>query len=273
MIKNILLTLLGCGILFSMSTHSIAAEKITICGTGDSQALLRLLAAAFEKDNAGTNVEVPDSIGSSGGIKATFKGKCDLGRIARPLKKKEEKYELSWLFFAKSPIVFFANLSLTNIPSLTSKQIVSIYSGQTILWQDIGNLSGRIYVASRECGDSSRSGVEKNLSGFKEIQNYAGKILYTTPETVKTVLQNNNTIGYSPLSALLGRENVHIFHIDNVVPDQSSVTDGSYDLITPLGLVWRKGVSEHALQFINFLGSPEAVNIIIDAGAFPVPIK
>jgi len=273
MTKNILFVLLGCGFFFSLATHSIAAEKITVCGTGDSQALLRLLAAAFEKDNPGIAVEVPNSIGSSGGIKATFKGKCDLGRIARPLKKKEKRYELSWLFFARSPVVFFANRSLTNIPSLTSEQIVNIYSGKTILWQDVGNLTGRIFVAGRECGDSSRSIIEKNLTGFKEIQDYTGKTLYTTPETVETVLQNDNTIGYSSLSALLGRENAHIFHIDNIAPDHSSVTEETYDLTTPFSLVWRKDVSEQALQFIDFLDSPEAVNIIIKNGAFPVSIK
>jgi phosphate transport system substrate-binding protein len=272
MIKNILFALLGYGILFSLGTHSLAAEKITICGTGDSQALFRLLAAAFEKDT-GISVKVPDSIGSSGGIKATFKGQCDLGRIARPLKKKEKKYELSWLFFARSPVVFFANHSLANIPSLTSEQIVNIYNGQTILWQDVGNLIGRIYVAGRECGDSSRSAIEKTLTGFKEIQVYTGKTLYSTPETIDTVLQNNNTIGYSPLSALLGRENVHIFHIDNIAPDHSSVTEGTYNLSTPFGLVWRKDISEQALQFIDFLNSPEAVNIIISTGAFPLSIK
>ena len=157
---------------------------------------------------------MPDTIGSSGGIKATTKGKCDLGRIARPLKKKEQKYGLSVLFFAKSPVVFFGNHSLANIPSLTSEQIVDIYRGNTILWQDVGELTGRIYVAGRECGDSSRNILEKKLSGFKEIEDYAGKILYTTPETVETVLHHDNSIGYTPLSALIGRENVHIFHIN-----------------------------------------------------------
>ncbi|MBC8317551.1 MAG: substrate-binding domain-containing protein [Desulfobulbaceae bacterium] len=272
MTRKLLLLLISIGIVYHAPCYA-AAEKITICGTGDSQELLRLLASEFEKQNPDITIEVPDSIGSSGGIKATARGKCDMGRIARPLKEKEKKYGLSSLFFARSPVVFFANNSLKSIPSLSSEQIVNIYNGTTILWQDIADLNGHIYVADRECGDSSRSAIEKTLAGFKEIKNKTGEVLYTTPEAIETVLGHDHTIGYSPLSALVGRENVHIFQINAINPDQVSVSNGDYPLVTPLGLVWKENISAQAMQFIDFLSKSDAVNIIIKAGSFPVPVK
>jgi len=59
-----------------------AEETVVVCGTGDSQSLLRRLATEFERKNPGIKIEVPESIGSSGGIKATAKGECDIGRVA-----------------------------------------------------------------------------------------------------------------------------------------------------------------------------------------------
>lgn len=271
--KRLLPIFLILGFILAGVPYSFAEEKIIICGTGDSQELLRVLAAEFEKQNPGIQVIVPVSIGSSGGIKATAKGKCDVGRVARPLKEKEKKHGLFSMFFAKSPVVFFSNSSLKNIPSLTADQIVDIYSGKIILWQDIGEVAGKIYVANREAGDSSRSVIEKSLPDFKTIEEYAGETLYTTPETVKTVLDHDRTIGYTPLAALIDAENYHIFHYNGVQPDKSSISNNSYPLTTPLGLVWRQDISPHAVAFIDFLSTSKAKKIMIGSGTFPVSGK
>ncbi len=80
-----IITFLAC--MLFITTHAAADQRVTICGTGDSQAMLRSLALAYEKQHPGVSIDVPDSNGSSGGIKATASGKCDLGRVARPLQE------------------------------------------------------------------------------------------------------------------------------------------------------------------------------------------
>jgi phosphate transport system substrate-binding protein len=266
--KKLFSSLLFLVLILASASYAAAREKITICGTGDSQELLRLLAAEFGKHHPDIQVAVPDSIGSSGGIKATAKGKCDLGRVARPLKEKEKKYRLFSMFFAKSPVVFFGNSSLKNISSLTAKQVIDIYSGNTILWQDVSEITGKIYVANREAGDSSRSVIEKHIPAFKAIKQFAGETLYSTPETVETVLSHDHTIGYTALSALIGRDNSHIFHFNGIRPDESSVSDGSYPLVSTYGLVWRQDISPPAVKFIDFLSTPEARKVILTSGTY-----
>ena len=69
---------------------------MSLCGTGDSQELLRTLGAAFEKANPGVSIVVPDSVGSDGGIKAAAAGECDFGRVARPLTDQEKELKLTY---------------------------------------------------------------------------------------------------------------------------------------------------------------------------------
>ena len=61
-------------LLLFVAPLAMAQNRIVIDGTGDSQQLLRILAKAFEQANPGTEVVVPDSVGSSGGVRSLLKG-------------------------------------------------------------------------------------------------------------------------------------------------------------------------------------------------------
>ncbi|MDB4470643.1 substrate-binding domain-containing protein, partial [Deltaproteobacteria bacterium] len=97
-----LLRLIFALIVLLVSNNAIAQEQLVIDGTGDSQQLLRQLAQAYEAANPDSKIIVPDSSGSSGGVKALLKGKTDLARIARPLKAKEKAMadDLNYRVFA-----------------------------------------------------------------------------------------------------------------------------------------------------------------------------
>ncbi|HUU59812.1 MAG TPA: substrate-binding domain-containing protein, partial [Phycisphaerae bacterium] len=114
-----------------------AQQKLVVCGTGDSQDVLRQLGAAFEKANPGKTIEVPDSIGSTGGIEATAKGECGLGRVARQLKEKEKALGLSYAVFAFSPVVFVAD-SAAGVEGLTRQQVLDVFSGTATSWTAVG---------------------------------------------------------------------------------------------------------------------------------------
>ena len=72
----------------SLTAH---AGDLSVVGTGDGIDLLRALGAAYTADHPDTNVIVPPSIGSGGGIAAVGSGKEVLGRIARPLSDGEKR--------------------------------------------------------------------------------------------------------------------------------------------------------------------------------------
>jgi len=245
-----------------------AKKTIAICGSGDSQNLLRQLAVAYEQSHPDVSIDVPDSIGSGGGIKATAAGKCDLGRVARPLKEKEKALNLAYLLFADSPVVFLINSSVTGITSITGQQIVGIFSGTITHWSQLGGPHEKIYVANREKGDSSRSIIEQYIPAFNEIEKPVGQTLYTTPENNAAINRYRYTIGYSSLAEAKNQPNIVVLQFENISPDRQNVTKGTYKLIAPLGLVWKDKPEQEVKNFIDFLYTPAAEMIMADHGAF-----
>ncbi|MEW6600551.1 MAG: substrate-binding domain-containing protein [Nitrospirota bacterium] len=261
------LLLLVLTIIFT-GTSGLGAQKITVCGTGDSQSLLTIIAREFMKENSGVIVEIPDSIGSRGGIRSTADGDCDLGRTARPFREDELKYELGYRVFAYSPVVFAVNPKGVGVHNLSTHQIIGIYSGKIASWKEVGGKDEKLYIANREKGDSSRIILEEHLEGFKDIQSFAGKIIYTTPETADTIAEYESTIGYVPLSLALYKH-LNVMSIDGISPSVENVQNGTYKYSSPFGIVWKGKPSAPANAFLEYLFSPAAQKLIIHFGAVP----
>ena len=90
--KVILAAVLAIGLVFC---GPVIAEEIIIVGTGSGMSLLRAVAETFTRNSPGILVNVPDSIGSGGGVKAVGTDKYKIGRVAREIKDKEKHYGLS----------------------------------------------------------------------------------------------------------------------------------------------------------------------------------
>jgi phosphate transport system substrate-binding protein len=254
-----------------LSLHEVFAndKQITICGTGDSQELLRQLASAFSGQYPDTSIVVPDSIGSSGGIKMTALGKCDLGRVARPLKEREFRYNLSYKIFAYSPVVFFTNANVRRIEEITTEQASGIFSGKLSNWRDIGGSNAPIYVAHREKGDSSRRVLEQNIPAFATMTQQAGATLYSTQEIVDTVTEHPGTIGYTSFSAIKKNDQIKVLAFSGIRPEITTLSGSPYPLLSPFALVWRDKPAPVAQQFLHFLATPAAHAIINKYGAIP----
>ena len=69
-------------VMVAAAAPALAGGSLVIPGTGDSQELLQELARAFEHSHPGAKIEIPESIGSSGGIKNVIAGKAVLARVA-----------------------------------------------------------------------------------------------------------------------------------------------------------------------------------------------
>jgi phosphate transport system substrate-binding protein len=245
-----------------------AAAKIVISGTGDSQELLRALAADFMKKHSGCEIEVPDSVGSGRGIKAVTNGQVDLARVARLLNEEEKKSGLAYLLFAKSPVAFAVHAGLVDINNITTEQIVGIYSGKITDWSRLGAKTGKIYPLIREAGDSSLQVLDKKLPGFADINNPVAKTVYTTPATVAILVEHKNTIGFMPLPAMFGTQ-LKILKVNGVYPSIENIRDRKYEFVVPLGIVYKGKPGELAQKFIDFLYSKDGQKIITNMGALP----
>lgn len=260
--------LITAALVFGFSVLIFAQEKIVIAGTGDSQQILRLLARAFESANPGKKIEVPDSIGSSGGIKSLLEGKCDLARSARPLKPKENSHNLTYKKFAFSPVVFAVSANVKLIDNLTVEQVIGIFSGKINSWDMLGGEKARIYVAMREEGDSSLEIIKDNIPQWKNIETFTGETLYSTPEVVNIIAGHKNTIGFIPI-AMADKEKMNVLKLNGILPSVENVRNKSYKLIIPFSIIWKGELNGLAKAFVDFLSSPAAQKIMLENGVVP----
>lgn len=243
-------------------------KVLVIPGTGDSQALLRTLAQLYTKNRPGITVEIPESVGSGGGIRSVVTGKNEIARIARPLTEKESTQGLNSFIFAQAPIVFAVSPGLGGVTNLSFEQIIEIYSGKIPQWDSLGG-GGKIYVMRREDGDSSRTVLGSRIPGFKEISTPAGAVVYTTPEAVQILQSSPNTIGYMPMPAITGT-GLKVLSVAGIAPSATNVRQKKYQLVVPFALVWKYPLSPLAQDFLNFLSSPAARKLMLENGAIPV---
>ena len=260
--------LLALGVVFATVGVVSAQERVSLCGTGESQELLRTIGAAFEKTNPGVSIEVPDSVGDDGGIKAAAAGECDFGRIARPLTEQEKNLKLTYRVFAFLPVMFVVDPA-AGIENLRSKQIVGIYSGTTVGWEEVGGKRGKIAVVNLGANDPSRGEVNKRVKGFKGIENPVGVVVATTTEAVDLLSKTPGAIGYLPGSMAKGSK-LKVVGVDGVGPTATDVVQGVYRIGLPFGLVWKGKHTPAAKRFYQFLKGPEGRKIIKKYGTIPL---
>jgi phosphate transport system substrate-binding protein len=244
-------------------------QVITIAGTGDSEALLQALAKACQNVLEGGTIEVPESVGSTGGIRALLAGKADLARVARGLSAEETKAGLTCKTFAKAPIVFVVHPSVTGIDNIVTKDIVGIYSGTITKWDTLGAKEGRIYPVIRESGDACLSVLNAQVPGFAAIQEPRAKVAYSTAEARNALVEHKNTFGFLSASVAAGTD-LRVLSVDGVHPSVENVRNGTYTLVIPLGIVYRQEPTGLARRFVDFLDSKEAQAVISSMGAVPV---
>jgi len=243
---------------------AIAAEKIDIVGTGDGMNVLRSLGTAFSETDPAVSISVPESIGSGGGIKAVGKDKFKLGRVARPIKDKEKHYGLEYKPFAKVPVAFYVNQSVS-VKDLSAEQVVGIFSGEITNWKQVGGKDAPIRVVRREDGDSSLGVLTKTFPGFENlVMTTHAKTAVSTQESFESVEGKAGTIGFGPYSEAIAA-NVKILSIDGVAP-----TDPAYPSATTLALIYKPDVNTgDVAKFLSFTQSAAGRTIIERANAVP----
>lgn len=262
--RIVTLLLLAC---FWTNNTVQAQETLMVAGTGENQEVVRALAKKFEALHPGVTVEVPDSIGSGGGIKALQKGKTDLARTGRPLKE-AEKNGLVEVLFGQTPVVFVTHPTVEGVDNLTTAQILDIYSGKITNWKDVGGPDSKIYPTSREVGDSARIVLETLMPRFKELQ-FVSKEFFSSAEAVQAVQDHPYTIGYVSLASSQGKK-LDVLKVDGKSPVAGAAGTLDYPYLIPFHLVHADKPSSLALQFIDFALSSDGREILLANGAVPV---
>ena len=242
------------------------AEELVIVGTGSGSSILKALVRGYTRQNPSATVTVPPSIGSAMGIKSVGNDEYIVGRVARDISSREEQFGLTSVPFARMPIVFFVNSSVS-LREITSEQACRIYDGTIRRWDELDGGKGKIRVIRREEGDSSLMVLLKTVTGFADIEfTTRAKTTFSDPITIAETAKQNNAIAYGTWPNIRTEDGVHPLKLNGVGP-----SDPDYLYVGQLSLIFKeKNLTGTLRDFIGFLSTPEAREIILAAGALPV---
>ena len=255
--------------LFVPATGQAASLKIG--GTGAALATMRILGNAFSRIHPDVTVEIPNSLGSEGGIQAVLQGAVDIGLSARPLKDREREAGARGIPYAKTPFILFTGRRAAEI-DLTRAQVVEIYAGGGPTWPD-GN---PIRVVIRPERESDMEMLKVHFPGIEGALKVARTrrgtpMAYSDQDAMDLVEGAPGSMTTGTLTAIIGeRRPLKAISIDGIVPTVENLENGSYTLAKTLWFVIGPEPSEMVMNFIRFVNSAEGAALLRDTGNLPL---
>lgn len=251
----------------STETTSKISGTVTASGSSALLPLAQKAAQYFSGANPDCSVTVNGG-GSGQGLQQVADGAVDIGDSDVFAEEKLDASAASGLVDHKVCTVTMAavvNKSL-GVTNLTRDQLVSIFTGKTTNWKDVGGPDVKILLVTRPTSSGTRALFKKwALNGAEEASNAA---LETDDSgtLMETVQSNQGAIGYVALSYLVNNNKVQAVSIDGVAPTLKNTYDGTYT-VWGYEHMYTKGEGSDAAQaFIQYMMSDEFATHIEEMG-------
>lgn len=252
-------------------TAAAAPTRLAIGGTGAALGTIRRLAEAFRAANPAVDLELPPSLGTTGGMRAVMSGAIDIAVSVRPETPEEAAAGARSLHFARSPFGFVT--SLRQPPTdLTSRDIVDIYALKRRHWPDGSPI--RLILRTRRDGDSLFI-VERFPAAEAVLDETHAKQTVPVAQTDQTNLdlaeKLEGSFASSTMAAVVSEgRNLRPLVLDGVPPTLEAVASGAYPHVRPLYLVTTPRAGEAARAFLDFVRSVEAGAIMRACACAPM---
>jgi phosphate transport system substrate-binding protein len=224
----------------STSMHSLVEELAQVCTS--------------RYDYVTIDVDVR---GSMLGLEGLRDGIVDVALVSREVVSEEED-GLRATVIAYDAIAILVNDG-NAVSSLSSQQLRDIFSGDILLWSEVGGQEVDIQVLSREDGSGTRAAFEEMVMEGRRVT-LAAIVMPNSHAVGQFVAENALAIGYaSAVDVPLGARPLRI---DGVEPNLQVMTQGDYPLIRPFVLVTKERPADDVQAFVNFVLSPAGQVIV-----------
>ncbi len=267
-IKVFITGLLAFSLLTVCSSASAASGKDTsaenVSGTvnaAGSSALLPLAQAAaesFMKDNPDCVINTNGG-GSGEGLKQVAEGSVDIGNSDVFAKEKLDEETAKTLVDHEVAVVTMAPIvnSDLGVTNLTTDQLISVFTGKTTNWKEVGGPDEDIVLVTRPSSSGTRATFKQYaLNGEEEASNQA---LETDDSgtLVQTVKDNKAAIGYVALSYLTDARGVTAVSIDGNEPTLENTYNGTYK-VWSYEHMYTKGEAKGAVKaYIDYISGKD----------------
>lgn len=243
------------------------ADELKIGGTGTGLATMQLLAQAYAKQDAATRITVLPSLGSGGGIKAVLSGVIQVAVSSRPLKDTEVRQGAVGVPYGSTPFVL-ATAASNPVASLSTKELVDIYAGRIEQWSD----GQRIRLVLRPVGDTDSEMIKSISAEMREAKTAAEQrkgmpFAVTDQDAADALEKTSGALGPTTLAQILTeKRRLKALALDGVAPSPETIANGRYGLKKELILVTGPKATPAARQFVAFVRSPTAQEILRQHG-------
>lgn len=249
------------------ATTALAQEEIVIGGAGSIIPVMQDLSKAYLAKNSSDRIKIiPQSVGSSGGIKAVAAGNFGIGLSGRPLKS-DDPAGLVYRELGTMPVVFAVNSGVP-VKNLNQAQVCSIYQGKVASWKEVGGSDLKLIPLTRNEDDSDKETVRKVIGCYKNLTESPSVIMLTKGSEMSAALGGRpGTIGlttHANASKSGGRYNA--LALDGVAPSNATVQSGQYKLVKAFAVVTRGTPNGAVKRFLDFTASAEGKEILTRAG-------
>jgi len=222
---------------------------IALAGSTSMEKLANAVAESFMEKYPNVTVTA-EFTGSSAGIESLLAGSADIGDASRALKDSEKEAGAVENIVAIDGIAVVTDTD-NAVADLTKDQLISIYTGQTTNWSELGGADEAIVVVGREAGSGTRGAFEELLD-IADQCTYANE-LDSTGAVMAKVASTPGAIGYVSLDVV--DDTVKAFSLEGVEATADNIKAGNYFLSRPFVMATKGEISEqnelvHSIIFL-----------------------
>ena len=208
--------------------------------------------------------------GSGVGVKQVGEGLVEIGNTGRPLKKEEiEKYGLKTFPFAIDGVAVVINPA-NKVAELSFEQLADIYSGKITNWKQVGGADAEINVYGREDGSGTRE-VFTNLAIKNENVTPKTNVVSSNGAMKTAVAKDERAIGYVGIGHI--DKSVKAPKLAGMTASQENAANGKYTVVRDLYMNTKGEPTGLTALFIDYISSPEGLEIIKDSKYIPLKRK
>jgi len=242
--------------------------KIRFAGSSTMAPLIEALAKRFQKLHPEVAIEVATG-GSSRGVHDVRERSCNIGMVGRSLK--DDERDLIGFPIARDGVCLIVHKD-NPVKSLSSEQVIGIYTGRITNWKEVGGNDAAITSVNRPEGRAQSELFTQYFKIKSEDFKVAG-VAGDNQEGIKAVVENPNAIVYMSVGAVDIRVGqgapIKSLLMDGIPATSRNVRNGHFPIQRPLMLVVRTLPSGLMKAFIDFALSPNATEIIRECSFVP----
>lgn len=251
----------------SADKYADLSGSVSMSGSTSMEKLANAVAESFMEKYPNVTVTA-EFTGSSAGIESVLADSVDIGNSSRNLKDDEKSAGAVENIVAIDGIAVVTDPA-NKIEDLTKDQLVSIYTGETKNWSEVGGDDQAIVVVGREAGSGTRGAFEELLD-IADACVYANE-LDSTGAVMAKVASTPGAIGYVSLDVV--DDSVKALKLDGVDATEENIKAGNYALSRPFVMATKGEISEQKTEvqaLFDYLSSDEGKALIKSVGLITI---